>query len=367
MIMRETLSRGLRLATVCRSAGTSGHSSRSSTRTGSARRGTPLLEWIMKPARIDDNPRDTPDDDALLDAYSRAVVNAVEIVAPAVVRIEGGGGSGSGFVFTPDGFVLTNSHVVSRASRIMVTLPEGRPTRAELVGADADTDLAVIRIDGVRTTYARFGDSRAVRVGQVAIALGSPFAFQHSVTTGVVSALGRSLRSRSGRLMDDIVQTDAALNPGNSGGPLVTTRGEVIGVNTAIILHAQGLCFAIASNTARFVASRLIRDGRIRRGCIGVAGQNIPIARSVARFNQMAVATGVLVTSLEPNSAASAGGLVDNDVIVAFAGEAITGIDDLHRCLNEETIGKEVIVTVLRRGERREVRIVPRESMPEPT
>ncbi len=302
-----------------------------------------------------------PDDDSLLDAYSQAVVQAVDRVAPAVLKIEAGRGSGSGFVFTPDGFALTNSHVVSDGRRITVTLADGQSTRADLVGDDRDTDLAVIRIDGAPREYATLGDSRRVRPGQIAIALGSPFAFQHSVTAGVVSALGRSLRSRSGRLMDDIIQTDAALNPGNSGGPLVTTRGEVIGVNTAVIVQAQGLCFAIASNTARFVASRLIRDGRVRRGYIGVAGQNAPVPRSTARVNSLAIVSGVLVTAIEPTSPAAAAGMIPDDIIVAFDGQAVGAIDDLQRQLNEECIGRTIAVTVLRRGHRKDLTILPRE------
>ena len=242
-----------------------------------------------------------PDDGDLLDAYSRAVIRAVETVGPAVVKIDGEGAAGSGVIFTPDGFALTNSHVVDHGRQLTVSLPDGRSMRADVVGSDTDTDVAVIRIDasgGARLPWATLGDSRTVRVGQVAIAIGNPYGFHHSVTAGVVSALGRSLRARSGRLMDDIIQTDASLNPGNSGGPLVTTRGEVIGVNTAMILPAQGLCFAIASNTAQFVAIRLMRDGRIRRSFVGVAGQTVPIPRAIARANRLAVSSGVLVVAM---------------------------------------------------------------------
>ena len=306
-----------------------------------------------------------PEDDDLLDAYSRAVVHAVETVGPSVVRVELGRGGGSGVVFTPDGLVLTNNHVVDSAERLNVLLPDGRSLRADLVGRDADTDLAVIRIDassGPPLSWATLGNSSAIRVGQVAIAIGNPYGFHHSVTTGVVSALGRSLRARSGRMMDDIIQTDAALNPGNSGGPLVTTRGEVVGINTAVILPAQGLCFAIASNTARFVASRLIRDGRIRRSFIGVGGQNVPVPRAIARANQIAAASGVLVESVEPKSPADMAGLREGDVIIAFGGEAVTGIDQLVRRLTEERIGQPVLATVLRRGHRRQLTVVPAES-----
>jgi S1-C subfamily serine protease len=305
------------------------------------------------------------DDGALLDAYSRAVVRAVEKVGPAVVKIDVDRGGGSGVLFTPDGLILTNSHVVSRAGRLTVTLPDGRSMRADLVGRDADTDLAVIRIDalaGPPLAWATLGDSRSVRVGQVAIAIGNPYGFHHSVTTGVVSALGRTLRASSGRLMDDIIQTDASLNPGNSGGPLVTTGGEVIGVNTAMIMPAQGLCFAIASNTARFVAARLIRDGRIRRSYIGVAGENVPVSRALARANQLIATSGVRVASVEADGPAAAAGLKEGDVILAFGGEAIAGLDDLHRRLTDDRIGLPSTLTILRDGRRRQITVVPAES-----
>jgi S1-C subfamily serine protease len=306
--------------------------------------------------------RSQPDDSELLDAYSQAVIRAVGLVGPAVVKIDAGRGGGSGVLFTPDGLILTNSHVVANAGSLAVVMPDGHSSRADVVGQDADTDLAVIRIDGTALPWATLGDSRGVQVGQVAIAIGNPYGFHHSVTAGVVSALGRSLRSRSGRLMDDIIQTDAALNPGNSGGPLVTTRGEVVGVNTAMILPAQGLCFAIASNTARFVAARLIRDGRIRRSYIGVAGQNVPIPRAVARANQLAVSSGVFVVSVEPDSPAATAGLRDGDVVLALAGEPVTGIDDLHRHLTDDRIGVPATLMILRSAQRRELTVVPVEK-----
>lgn len=304
------------------------------------------------------------DDEELLDAYSNAVTRAIEAVAPAVVRVEHDRGGGSGVIVTPDGFVLTNSHVVHGAGRIPVTLPDGRTMPGELVGEDVDTDLAVLRIDGAGDPlpWASVGDSRRVRVGQIAIALGNPYGFHHSATAGIVSATGRSLRASSGRLMDDIIQTDAALNPGNSGGPLVTTRAEVIGINTAMIRPAQGLCFAVASATARFVASRLIRDGRIRRSYIGVSGQNTPIPRAIARAHHLAVASGVLVVGIEPGSPAASAGLREGDVIHAIGGEAVAGIDDLHRYLSDERIGYPTDLSILRGIHRRLVRIIPAES-----
>ena len=306
-----------------------------------------------------------PDDRELLDAYSSAVTRAVDLIAPAVVRIDAGRGSGSGVIFTPDGLILSNCHVIDGAAHVRVVMADGRSLQADLVGDDVDTDLAVVRADASSEPglpWAMFGDSRAVRVGQLAIAIGNPYGFQHSVTAGVVSALGRSLRSRSGRLMDDIVQTDASLNPGNSGGPLVTSRGEVIGINTATIQPAQGLCFAIASNTARYVAARLIRDGRIRRSYIGLAGQTVPIPRPVARANQLAVTSGVFVVSVETKSPAAIAGLRDGDVVLAFAGQPVTGVDDLHRLLTDARIGAATPMTILRSGARRQLTLIPSEK-----
>ena len=309
-----------------------------------------------------------PDDGELLDAYSEAVIRAVEAVGPAVVKIDAKSGAGraaggSGVVFTPDGLVLTNSHVVDRAAQLTVALPDGRSMRADLVGQDADTDLAVIRVSPPTSTslpWATLGDSRRVRVGQVAIAIGNPFGFQHSVTSGIVSALGRSLRSRTGRLMDDILQSDAALNPGNSGGPLVTTRGEVIGVNTAMIQSAQGLSFSIASNTARFVAAQLIRDGAVHRSYIGVAGQTVTLPRALARAHAVAAGAGILAATIERSSPAEAAGLKEGDIILAFAGAPVAGVDDLHRLLTDERTGTPTPMVILRRGQRRELIIVPR-------
>jgi S1-C subfamily serine protease len=306
------------------------------------------------------DPGGHPDAD-LLDAYSRAVIRAVDAAGPAVVKIELARASGSGVLFTPDGFLLTNSHVVDAAARPLVTLPDGRSMRAGVVGRDVHTDLAVLRVDGTSLPFASLGDSRRVRVGQVAIAIGNPYGFQHTVTAGVVSALGRSLRARSGRIIDDIVQTDAALNPGSSGGPLVTTDGEVIGINTAVIAAAQGLCFAIASRTARFVASRLMRDGRIPRSFIGVVGQNTPIPRALAHAHHLAVASGVVVVSVEAGSPAAIGGAREGDLILALGDEPVSGVDDLHRCLTGDRIGMPSALIVLRGGQRVRLTIVPAE------
>lgn len=317
-------------------------------------------------------------DDDLLDAYSAAVTAAAERVSPSVVNVEIRQrpdsrqpsasrpmelrGSGSGFVFTPDGFILTNSHVVHRASRLGVTLPDGRSFEAHLIGEDPDTDLAVIRVIADGLVPAVLGDSKSIRVGQLVVAIGNPYGFQCTVTAGVVSALGRSLRSHSGRLIDDVVQTDAALNPGNSGGPLVTSRGEVIGVNTAVILPAQGLCFAIAINTAKHVAGLLIRNGKIRRGHIGVAGQNVTLQRRLVHQHSLAVTSGILVISVEPKGPAHRAGLREGDVIVAYGSHPVASIDELHRLLTEEQVGTKIGLTFLRGGEKLTLEVVPEES-----
>jgi S1-C subfamily serine protease len=305
--------------------------------------------------------RHAPDDD-LLDAYSSAVVSAVEAVGPSVVRVERKRSGGSGIIFTPDGFVLTNSHVVDGAATVNVTLADGRTVRGDVAGDDPSTDLAVLRIEATSLPWVGLGDSRGLRVGQIAIAIGSPFGFHHSATAGIVSGVGRSLRARTGRLMDDIIQTDAALNPGNSGGPLVTSRAEVIGVNTATILPAQGLCFAVASNTARLVAAHLISDGRIRRSYIGVAGQNVPVPRPPGVQTLSHVSSGVLVMSVEKGSPARKAGVVAGDVIIAFGDRPVAGIDDLQRALTSERIGVPGVVTILRNGVRHELPIVPAEA-----
>jgi S1-C subfamily serine protease len=272
-------------------------------------------------------------------------------------------GGGSGFLFTPDGLVITNSHVVERSRRLIVGLPDGSSCQAGMVGHDPDSDLAVLRIAGGSgpLPWIRFGDSSALRPGQVIIALGNPLGFQHSVTTGVVSALGRSMRARSGRLMEDIIQTDAPLNPGHSGGPLVTTAGAVVGVNTAVVMAAQGLSLAIASNTVQFVVSALLREGRVRRSFIGVTGQTVPIPRRLARAHQLATSSGVLAAAVEPGSPADAAGLREGDIILSLGGQRVGGVDDLHRILTADRIGVRSPMNVLRSSGRRQLTVVPAE------
>jgi S1-C subfamily serine protease len=305
------------------------------------------------------------EDGRLLDAYSAAVVAVVETVGPAVAHLEvelnGRRGNGSGFAFTPDGLLLTNSHVVHGAKSILATFADGLSREADLVGEDPDTDIAVIRIGGNTLHSVVLGSSRRVRVGQLAIAIGNPYGFQHTVTAGVVSALGRSLRAQSGRLIDDVLQTDAALNPGNSGGPLVDSRGEVIGVNTAIIPGAQGICFATAIDTVKWVVLQLLKDGRVRRGFLGLAGANVPLARRIARHFELDNARAVRVESVEKGGPASRAGVEQGDLIVRFAAQPVNGIDDLHRLLTGERIGAESRLTVVRRAQKLELSVTPAE------
>lgn len=325
-------------------------------------------------------------DPFLLDAYSQSVTSAVERISPSVVHIEvhqalseqssrrtrsgeprERQGGGSGFIFTPDGLILTNNHVVHDATRIAITTTDGRNMRASLIGEDAASDLAVIRIDephfeGPHLQAAELGDSQKLRVGQIAIAIGAPYGFQSTVTAGIVSALGRSLRSYSGRLIDDVIQTDAALNPGNSGGPLVDSASRVIGVNTATILPAQGICFAIGINTAKFVAGRLLRDGRIHRSFIGVSAQTVPVHRRVVRFYDLPNETGAMVLSVEENGPAKHAGLREGDIIVALEGRPVAGVDDLHRLLTDMRVGVSSRIAVLRYTEKLDLRIVPEEA-----
>jgi S1-C subfamily serine protease len=313
------------------------------------------------------------DEAGLLDAYSAAVTWVVETAGPAVASIEvelddgprrppGAHANGSGFVFTPDGYLLTNSHVVHGARRILVTLADGRTHAAQPVGDDPDTDLAVVRIAAAGLRPLELGDSGRLRPGQLVVALGNPLGFQCTVTAGVVSAMGRSLRARSGRLIDNVIQTDAALNPGNSGGPLLDARGRVVGINTAMIQHAQGLCFAVPSNTARFVVSQLVREGRVRRSWLGLAGQGLALPRRLARFHALTQPSGVLVVDVERDSPAERAGLRPRDIVVALDGRPVAAVDDLHRMLTAELLGRRTTVVVLRHTERAELEIVPAES-----
>jgi S1-C subfamily serine protease len=327
---------------------------------------------VLSGVAVDDG---STSDGLLLDAYSRAVAAAVDRVAPAVVHLQARHrdrtdpdaaaevpvGSGSGVIFTPDGFILTNSHVVHGASAIEATLTDGRSFPAYLVGDDPDSDLAILRLHADSLAHAELGDSGAICVGQLVIAIGNPFGFQCSVTAGVVSALGRSLRSGTGRLIDDIVQTDAALNPGNSGGPLVTAQGRIIGINTAIIRPAQGLCFAIASNTARFVVAELLRHGKVRRSYIGVGAQTVALPRRVVRFHGLRAEAAARVMSIAPGSPAAHAGLQTGDTIVAFDGVPVTGIDALHRLMTADRAGRKVEVSVLRLTQKLGLTITPSE------
>jgi S1-C subfamily serine protease len=313
-------------------------------------------------------------DAGLLDAYSRAVVAAVERVSPSVVKIDATGrrgrsagangtvGSGSGFVFTPDGLLLTNSHVIQYAEAIDVMLPDGWRGRADLVGDDPDTDLAVLKISRADPVAAPLGSSATLMPGQLVIAIGNPLGFTHTVTAGVVSATGRSLRARTGRLMEDIIQTDAALNPGNSGGPLVTSAGLVVGVNTAIILGSQGLSFAVPVDVARRVIADLLRHGRVRRSYLGIGAQTIPLPTRLVRWHRLSGTTGALVTSVTPEGPASRAGVLDGDIAIELDGHPVRAVDDLHRLLTENLIGRPVALVLLRQTERVAVTVVPAES-----
>jgi S1-C subfamily serine protease len=337
----------------------------------------PVSDFSGSPLQaVSESNHDAP----LLDAYSRAVVSAAERISPSVAKIEvtqavknrrgenhDRQGGGSGFIFTPDGLILTNSHVVHDATRIGVSLPDGRHFAAHTVGDDPATDLAVIRVDipdneTASLVTAPLDDSQKLRVGQVAIAIGNPYGFQYTVTAGVVSALGRSLRSYSGRMIDDVIQTDASLNPGNSGGPLVNSEGQVIGVNTATIMGAQGLCFAIGINTAKFVAGRLLRDGRIRRSYIGVEAQTVPLHRRMVRFYDLPRETGVVVMAVTPGGAAQRAGVKEGDVVIALDNKPVAGVDDLHRLLTDAHVGMSSKLTVLRRTEKLDLYVLPEES-----
>ena len=332
----------------------------------------PLTD-ALRPGRNAAAARTVPPDDQLLDAYSRAVIDVVDRVGPAVVRlaVHGGGkgqagrsrgGTGSGVIVAPDGLILTNSHVAGTASRIEVTTADGQNLHARLVGDDPDTDLALIRVDeAVTLPAAPLGDSKRLKRGQLVIAIGNPLGFESTVTTGVVSALGRSLRSRNGRLIDDVIQTDAALNPGNSGGPLVSSHGEVVGINTAVIMGAQGICFAVAANTASFVLGELVRHGRVRRAFIGIAAQATAIPPLRRRAAGLAQDRAVMIATVEPDSAAAQAGLKPGDIIVALDGATIAGADDLVRALTGGTIGRSVALDILRGTEQFMLNVVPQE------
>ncbi len=343
-----------------------------------------MLQFLATEGQsADPNRRSTrlpePADDQLLDAYSQTVTRVARRVSDAVVHLKvqkpaanprniqqnrpqpDPSGTGSGFVISSDGFVVTNSHVVNGATHIEATLPDGRSFQAHIVGDDAATDIAVIKIDGDNFSTLAFGESDRLQVGQIAIAIGNPYGFQYSVTAGVVSALGRTLRSQNGRLIDDVIQTDAALNPGNSGGPLVDSHGYVIGVNTAVILPAQGLCFAVASNLAKFVVGKLILEGRVRRGYIGIGAQTVPLPPKWIQALELPTKGGIQIQSVEPDGPANNSDLRAGDIIVQFEGRPIDSIDALHKSLDVNTIGRSINLWVLRDGGLKSVVVTPGE------
>ena len=336
----------------------------------------PTVVYLLDPDPIESPPA-APQrgDDALLDAYSQTVSAVADTVGPAVVRVDtrqtsgqaGRGGIGSGVVISPDGLVLTNAHVVNGAKEIRLSDTEGRTTESRLLGIDPDTDLALLRADAARSlAFAPLGDSKTLRRGQIAIAIGNPLGFESTVTAGVISALGRSLRSVSGRMIEDVIQTDAALNPGNSGGPLVSSRGEVIGINTAVIMGAQGICFAVASNTANHVLSEIIMHGRVRRGYIGIAAQTVPVPRRHAIAAGIENRLGAMLTNVQAEGPADRAGLMSHDLVVQLDGEPVTGVDDLIRLLDRNRVGKQVKIEVLRLGRLREFEVVPSERVVTP-
>ena len=340
-----------------------------------------MQTFIANDTPADEQPAYLPNKDAaLLDAYSRTVIGVTQTVSQAVVQIkvdkpQRGNrrrrpanpgqprpfGTGSGFIISSDGYIVTNSHVVSGANKIEVALQDGRFFQAKLIGDDPATDLAVVQINAENLKVAQFGDSDQLQVGQLAVAIGNPYGFQYTVTAGVVSALGRTLRSESGRLIDDVIQTDAALNPGNSGGPLVDSNGKIIGVNTAVILPAQGICFAVAANLAKYVVGKLILEGKVRRGYIGIAGQMIRLNPRNVTFHQLAQKSGVLIQQIEPDGPAYNSELQPGDVIIGFNEDKVATIDDLHKLLDETTIKQRIELKVLRRGRKVRVVVIPAE------
>lgn len=311
-------------------------------------------------------PQRETSDDLLLDSYSRAVSGAVDRIGPAVCRIEQGGprgGHGSGFVVSPDGLIVTNSHVVGAAKTVRIAMPDGATAEGRVLGRDPDTDIALVRSNGSFADYAPLGDSKRLKRGQIAIAIGNPLGFEWTVTAGVVSALGRSMRAETGRLIDDVIQTDASLNPGNSGGPLVSSAGEVIGVNTAVIRGAQGIAFAVASNTANFVISEIIRFGKVRRAFIGVSADTVALPRRAALVSGIGSTAAVRLRTIEDGGPAARAGLKSGDIVAALDGRPVTGVDDLVRLLDADSIGKPIALTVIRRGSIETIEVLPRERV----
>ncbi len=327
----------------------------------------------LKPPGEEGKPKPTPQDGQLLDEYSKTVVGVSETLSPSVVQLKvqsknratrgrrrgSPQGSGSGFILSSEGYVVTNSHVVHQADKITVHLVNGRVYPAHLIGDDPATDIALLKIEADKLQAVRMGDSDQLRVGQIAIAIGNPYGFEHTVTTGVVSALGRSLRSRTGRLIEDVIQTDAALNPGNSGGPLVNSQGEVIGINTAVILPAQGLCFAVASNTAAYVLSELIRSGEVRRAMLGIAGQTTRLSKTLRENLGIEQSHGILVHQLMADAPAYNREFQEDDVLIKLGGESMEGIDQLHRLLTEKFIGERLEAVVIRKGRLANITVIP--------